>query len=525
MKRCLSLGLAALLLLTPCAGLGEKMRDYYGAYLAAVESGDAAFEARIRAEMPARLYPARDQETGLMGYINYLGEWAIAPQFAFASLFRGNYACVRVSYDNDYSDGIIDREGSWVVEPCYIIDEGYDGWTYGGLNRGIFFVYRPLTEEEKALPREEQPRQYGYFDVPSGYFSGIRLSSEPNRCWGSSPLMPMYDGETPCYVDRATGEAALRLPENLCLDDLWQDSDFHQGWAMAWDEETDQTFFISEQGELVEFAPDMECRSEDSACGLVRVKRTVTQESGFMKSTQSLYGYYDLNKRDWLIPPCLEEAYPFSASGYAFLRTGTDEQGRPVYGFMDRTGAVIASGFQGPGEFLQEYAYLKTDGLLIDAQGNTVVRVPEGAELTAIWDDELCDERDAWVSPEGLMELYVPYETENGRKKTRVCVMNLRGEWVISPDAPFGSYSGEGSYEWHRFFSCGLEPVSLKTQDENAVPQVGYVNSQGEVVIDFLYSDGAVFLDGLALVEKDGQRGYIDPFGHEIYFWKYLIHD
>ena len=113
MKRCLSLGLAALLLLTPCAGLGEKMRDYYGAYLAAVESGDAAFEARIRAEMPARLYPARDQETGLMGYINYLGEWAIAPQFETAGIFRGSYAAVSTGDPWEYTMGVIDGKLSF----------------------------------------------------------------------------------------------------------------------------------------------------------------------------------------------------------------------------------------------------------------------------------------------------------------------------------------------------------------------------------------------------------------------------
>ena len=49
--------------------------------------------------------------------------------------------------------------------------------------------------------------------------------------------------------------------------------------------------------------------------------------------------------------------------------------------------------------------------------------------------------------------------------------------------------------------------------------RVGYVNEQGEVVVDFFYDDGGAFINGLALVARDGLRGYVNARGEEVYFW------
>ena len=64
--------------------------------------------------------------------------------------------------------GVIDAEGNWVVAPQYFVDEGYDGWTYGGLNEGMYLVWDSTEDDEERV----RPH-YGFFDVPSGYFSGI----------------------------------------------------------------------------------------------------------------------------------------------------------------------------------------------------------------------------------------------------------------------------------------------------------------------------------------------------------------
>ena len=83
--------LVALCCLAFSAG-AEQTPDWYSLYQAAKEAGDEAAMAQIRADMPQGLYPFRDRETGLWGYIDFLGEWAIDPRFDYADDFRGNYA-------------------------------------------------------------------------------------------------------------------------------------------------------------------------------------------------------------------------------------------------------------------------------------------------------------------------------------------------------------------------------------------------------------------------------------------------
>ena len=63
-----------------------------------------------------------------------------------------------------------------MVAPQYFVDEGYDGWTYGGLNEGMYLVWDSTEDDEERV----RPH-YGFFDVPSGYFSGIVFYGE--MCW------------------------------------------------------------------------------------------------------------------------------------------------------------------------------------------------------------------------------------------------------------------------------------------------------------------------------------------------------
>ena len=51
--------------------------------------------------------------------------------------------------------------------------------------------------------------------------------------------------------------------------------------------------------------------------------------------------------------------------------------------------------------------------------------------------------------------------------------------------------------------------------------KVVYVNEQGTIIVDFLYDDGGAFLNGLAMVRKGNQMGYIDTQGNEVYSWIY----
>lgn len=155
------------------------------------------------------LFPA-EGENGLWGYADPEGTFIIAPQFDYAFGFRGNYAEV-VVFPEDYSgdrnpwasdcSGLIDRDGQFVLEPVYSIDAGYDQMFYGGRDTGIWIV--TAGKDDSANPL------MGWFDIPSGFFSGLLWDG----VWGwisDSRLIPVTD-ETfrSGYADRATGELVI----------------------------------------------------------------------------------------------------------------------------------------------------------------------------------------------------------------------------------------------------------------------------------------------------------------------------
>ena len=507
---CLSLAL-------PLTAWAEERKDYYGMDQAAKEAGDEALMAEIRAEMPSRLHAARDGETGLWGYINFLGEWVIPPRYEGAWHFRGNYAAVSTGDPWDYTTGIIDRDGNWVVEPEYFFDEGYDGWEYGGLDTGMYLVWN-RDEADEMSPM-------GFFDVRSGYFSGLKYGWE--MTWYSDAdlaPMPDYDEETDqevaVYLSRSTGDEKIRLT-GYSVDWLMHTSEFYNGFAMIYQEAEDRDYIINEQGEILDipdtlvfYGADVGIGEQYYACGLLLCYDTET----------GLYGYWDLNAGDWRVPPRYAGAGPFSASGYACVKTGDDS-----WGHIDPQGNLLADGFSGNYEFKGEYAYVWRDGILINGRGETALAFAEGRQPQLQWDDELNDEFDYYVSPEGLIEVSV--------EGAGTGVMNLDGDWILPPDGHY-VYMGEVTFapEGWRFFSEGLQAVARRgeivsyrtvnnvytgTYEEPVYEwKVGYINARGEWVIPCVYDAGGAFLDGLAWVERGEECGYIDAFGHEIYFWK-----
>ena len=516
MKKKLIFLLLALCLL-PMAGRAEEMKDYYGMYRAAKEQNDEALMTQIRTDMPKRLRPFRDKETGLWGYIDFLGEWAIQPRFAFTDDFRGDYAVAREAIqdedDEEYHEGVIDRNGNWVVEPHYFVDWGYDGWYYGGMNLGYYQIW------------DAEGDKFGFFDVPSGYFSGVVYDNEL-MCWNGSRLIPVVLDGRQCYVDRSTGEVAFYLPEGLMDNPMSRvDSEFVDGFAKIyrhdewdtqdWFDGKLEVFIINERGEVLDLSGIVfygdEAELNSVIGGLILAW---DRETG-------LYGYYDLNAMDWRVPPTYAAADDFSSSGYAcvWLSEGN-------IGHIDTQGNLLASGFGEWYYFLGDYAYLENANILINAAGETVISFPEGCELCDQWDDEMREGYDYYVSPDGLMEVH-------DRGTGGYGVMNLQGEWVLPPEEGQYLYSGEEifSQEGWRFFSEGLQAVSRRgeavtrtvtladgTEQEKTYYdwKIGYVNTQGETVIDFKYDDAGAFLDGLAWVKRDGQRGYVDAFGREI---------
>ena len=233
----------------------------------------------------AALFPAYDEKTEKWGYIDKSGQWAVMPQFETAGLFRGNYAAVSTGDPWDYTMGIIDASGAWAVEPHYFVDEGYDGWTYGGLNEGMYLIWDENLRETNRM---------GYFDVPSGYFSGLVFFGE-FRWWTQETLVPIGDA----YYDRTNGQEVITLPEGYYTDWLGGDSVFSDGYALILkDTETGketEICFVSDKGEIVELR-HLRFNMDGWACGLL-----CAEEKEARADDPPIRGYFDLNTLDWRI--------------------------------------------------------------------------------------------------------------------------------------------------------------------------------------------------------------------------------
>ena len=208
------------------------------------------------------------------------------------------------------------------------VDEGYDGWTYGGLNEGIYQVW-------------DEDMHTGWFDVPSGYFSGLVDSGEL-RWWTKEKLVPIGNG----FYNRTNGQLVFSLPEGYETDWLNNSSVFTYGFAPIFrineDDDLSSICFVSTQGEIRD--PDhLLFNEEDWACGLLRATEKET-----VSGDPPITGYFDLNTMKWLILSCAMpdgqisrflEACPFSGNGYACVNLDNGD-----YGHIDRHGNLLFSG-------------------------------------------------------------------------------------------------------------------------------------------------------------------------------------
>ena len=483
-----------------------------------------------RAGSSAPLLPAYDETSGKEGYIDVNGHWGILPQFESAGMFRGRYAAVSTGDPWEYTMGIIDETGAWVVEPHYFVDEGYDGWTYGGLNEGLYQVW-------------DEDMNTGFFDVPSGYYSGLVFGCE-FRWWTQERLVPIGDG----FYERTNGQCVISLPEGYETDWCSNLSVFTFGFApIVKDDDENPVCFTSEHGEIIE-PNHLQFEEKDWACGLLRA----TEKEANPDATP-LTGYFDLTAMDWRITSCtlpdgqvcrFLETYPFSGDGYACVKLEDGE-----YGHIDTQGNLLFHGsvtlndenggeiiaVTQPYRFYRDIAWIEEAGALIDPLGSVVLRIPEGWFPHSQEDDEMDDTKDYYVSSGGVVELWRP--ARGGGYET--ALMKLNGEWLLDPEIYSRNWGYDCSPESHRFFSEGLQSVVIITgikewrtvhnvitgdyQEPVYETRVGYVNEQGNIVVDFLYDDGGAFINGLAMVTKGDQTGYVNSRGEEVFFWNYAV--
>ncbi len=145
------------------------------------------------AEEPT-LWPACDDATGLWGYIDETGAWAIAPQFRQAYRFSGGCAIVGMGedpYSHPPREGIIDATGAFVLPPEYFVHDDFA--------EDVFFVMD--TSGDEAM--------MGWFYIPDRFFTGIHW----NECvaYSDGPYVCVDDWEVQGLADRATGEIVLPM--------------------------------------------------------------------------------------------------------------------------------------------------------------------------------------------------------------------------------------------------------------------------------------------------------------------------
>ena len=373
------------------------------------------------------LIPALDPESGKCGYQDAQGVFVIAPQFDSVSAFRGDYAVVSVSkprsgQDADRlfkdEDGIIDREGRFVLAPDYYITAGYDGMFFGGKDTGIWYI---TQYEHDVWGTDENGEEVllsgaldGFFDIPSGMFSGLKWAG----IWpwvSDSRLIPVIDENLLAgYADRTTGE--LVIPYRYFAVDP---GNFYGGVAaVAYENEDgdpEDFFLINEAGAEIPLPAGIHAVQYEGAFdGRVKIQ-----------NDDHLFGYADTNG-SVVIEPQFIFANSFE-NGLAVVQFPEED-----WGLVTTEGTVTVRGlksddWRGP-QFTDGLYTLQTGKdtfSLVNMQGQTIMT----------------------LTMKDLVKLYTPneeglcrFETDTSGKSNfyqqrKVGYVNLAGE-IIVPAEP-----------------------------------------------------------------------------------------
>lgn len=164
---------------------------------------------------------------------------------------------------------------------------------------------------------------------------------------------------------------------------------------------------------------------------------------------------------------------------WGYLNTQGEWVVEPEYvrttGFNDGFAWVIASDPEAP-EDTSKYRFK-----LIDCYGDVIFTPPAGYQY--------------WPVHNGMF----PARTQDGR----IIVYNTSGEEVLNIE---GSLFDGSEETWQIFFD-GLMVVQRNDK-------WGYVDMQGQWVIEPKFENADVFTDGLARVQVDGKAGFIDTNGN-----------
>jgi hypothetical protein len=198
-------------------------------------------------------------------------------------------------------------------------------------------------------------------------------------------------------------------------------------------------------------------------------------------------------------------------------------------GFIDRSGKlVIPAQFDGVGKFCEGMASIIMNGKhgYINKKGKIVVQPQyyiaddfhEG--LAAVW---VNDKEYGYINKQGrvVIEPKIPWGAMFSYKfagsPTNQFSNGLACIW-IKDDSKYGFIDKKGNIKKWRFyyvqdFSEGLAPVAKET---NGHLKVGYIDTRGNLVLDYKFDMALPFTEGLAAVWADNKFFYIDKEGRII---------
>ena len=421
------------------------------------------------------LFPARGEDE-LWGYINIRGEWIIKPQYESAFDYSsGGYALANSPSDGD-SWGIIDRQGNWIVEPRYWFDDPY---FWGDEFTGALILF---YENEKLPDGSLDWKRIGFFDMESGYFSGMRDDWYIVPRYTESDLIPVHNlhrederSERLGYVNRRTGELTIPF---IYGDYANEPLLFHNGVAQVYypdeyDSDGDPlVFLIDEQGNRITLEEGLQLvYGANTACDRVLVKDTAS----------GLYGYTDTH--GMLVIPA--------------IYSGASE-------FQEGRARVWISG--------NEVGLIDTDGNMIvtSDQFDFIFDGFEHGYAPIMYNDE----KKAWLSRDGRIIEKDPY-CSRPVQENRFWVKedSKSNYWHLEDDDGHLlslDYELDIVNEFY-FFSDGFVCV------RNKEGLYGYLDENGQEVIPCQWDDVRSFHHGLACVVKNGKMAYINRQGKTIW--------
>ena len=427
------------------------------------------------------LYPIR--ENGLWGYMNRAGETVIEPRFAQADPFRGRFARVVLpSYEPDSPglEGIIDREGNWALAPSdgRIQSKANFGNDIGGTDTGVYLIYDQHGRWEKA----------GYFDIPSGFCSGLIYEDVDNDWIGDIDvelICVTVDGNKG-FAERSTGRIVIScqfepiyyycFEGNTCV--VMMDGAGPNTWLL-----------IDRAGSRSPMPGNCYIASLGSRFdeGLIPIR----------DAESDLYGYMNMEGH-MVIEPQYLYAYDFS-EGLACVET---EPGR--YAMIDPLNRIVFTRTDVAGTRYSDAYFahglikfgMQEDGsvLFVNRDGNEAFRLEvDGLDYAG----DFMDNGLAFYSVEQAQAT-----VSNPDDMSLVGIYNTAGE-ILSPPC-FLLNLNYKEIGW-------TEGVLAVTDDETRL--MGFIDESAQWIIPPQYDSAAGFRDGLALVEKDGKLLYIDHNG------------